>query len=169
MGLGRDLSGLNEDAERKICGIPYCDTKIIAEDLVADSIAPSRFNMILVLGLACCAVLLALIGVFGVVSYAVSRRTAEIGIRMALGLDSRSAVWLALAQAAPVIAGGVAIGLALALTLVPTLGALLYDVPPFALPTFLGVTTGLTLVALLSAAIPAIRAARVDPAVALRQ
>jgi len=141
----------------------------LLSDLVSDSIAPPRFNMILVLGLACCAVLLALVGVHGVVSYAVSSRAYEIAIRMALGLNSWSAVWLALAQAGKVIVGGVVAGLALASAMVPALGALLYEVEPFDLPTFLGATMGLTLVALVSAAVPAIRAARVDPAVALRR
>lgn len=138
------------------------------EGLLADSVAPSRFNMVLLLGLASCAVLLAVVGVYGVVSYTVSRRTRELGVRMALGSSSRSAVGLILHQAARVVAGGTVVGVVVALASGRVLRGLLYGVEPVDPATYAWVVAATSAVGLLAAAVPALRAARVDPVEALR-
>jgi putative ABC transport system permease protein len=138
------------------------------EDLLADSVAPSRFNMALLLGLALCAVLLAVVGVYGVVSYTVSRRTRELGVRMALGADARSAVGLVLSQAAKVVAGGAVLGVLVALASARVLQGLLYEVDAVDPGTYVFVVVITLVVGLLAAAVPAVRAARVDPVEALR-
>jgi putative ABC transport system permease protein len=138
------------------------------EALVAGSVAPSRFNMALLLGLASCAVLLAVVGVYGVVSYTVSRRTRELGVRMALGADAGAAVSLVLSQAGAVVAGGALVGVAVALAASRVLRGLLYEVEPVDPTTFVLVVAVTLVVGLLAAAVPALRAARVDPVEALR-
>ena len=144
-------------------------TKVnLIEDLLADSVAPSRFNMALLLGLAACAVLLAVVGVYGVVSYTVSRRTRELGVRMALGADAASAVGLVLSQAAGVVAGGAVVGVVVSLASARVLQGLLYEVEPVDPWTFAVVVATTLAVGLLAAVVPAARAARVDPVEALR-
>jgi putative ABC transport system permease protein len=138
------------------------------EDLLAGSVAPSRFNMVLLLGLASCAVLLAVVGVYGVVSYTVSRRTRELGVRMALGASARSAVGLVLTQAVRVVGGGAAVGVVVALASARVLRGLLYGVEPVDPATYAMVVAITLAVGLLAAAVPAVRAARVDPVEALR-
>ncbi|MEJ2203368.1 MAG: ABC transporter permease [Gemmatimonadota bacterium] len=138
------------------------------EDLLADSVAPSRFNMSLLLGLAMVAVLLAAVGVYGVVSYAVSLRTRELGVRMALGAGARSAVGLVMGQAGGVVAGGAALGLLVALVFARVLRGLLYEVEPVDAGTYVTVMAMTFVVGILAAAVPAARAARVDPVNALR-
>ena len=138
------------------------------EDLLAASVASSRFNMVLLLGLASCAVLLAVVGVYGVVSYTVSRRTREMGVRMALGASSRSAVGLVLTQAVRVVGGGAAVGVVVALASGRVLQGLLYGVEPVDPATYAMVVAITLAVGLMAAAVPAVRAARVDPVEALR-
>jgi putative ABC transport system permease protein len=138
------------------------------EDLVADSVAPSRFNMALLLGLALCAVLLAVVGVYGVVSYTVSRRTRELGVRMALGADAASAVGLVMRQAGSVVAGGAVLGVLVSLGAARALQGLLYEVEPVDAGTFASVLVATLVVGVLAAVVPAARAARVDPVAALR-
>jgi len=138
------------------------------EELLAGSVAPTRFNMVLLLGLAACAVLLAVVGVYGVVSYTVSRRTRELGVRMALGAGAGSAVGLVLSQAARVVAGGAALGVAVALASARVLRGLLYGVEAVDPATYAVVVAVTVAVGLLAAAVPAVRAARVDPVEALR-
>ncbi len=138
------------------------------EDLLAESVASSRFNMVLLLGLASCAVLLAVVGVYGVVSYTVSRRTRELGVRMALGASSRSAVGLVLTQAVRVVGGGAAVGVVVALASGRVLRGLLYDMEPVDPATYAMVVAITLAVGLLAASVPAVRAARVDPVEALR-
>jgi len=138
------------------------------EELLADSVAPSRFNMALLLGLASCAVLLAVVGIYGVVAYTVSRRTRELGVRMALGAGAGSAVGLVLSQAAGVVAGGAAMGVVVALASARVLQGLLYGVEAVDPATYVIVVAVTLGVGLLAAAVPALRAARVDPVEALR-
>jgi putative ABC transport system permease protein len=138
------------------------------EDLVADSVAPSRFKMALLPGLALCAVILAVVGVYGVVSYTVSQRTRELGVRMALGADASSAVGLVLKQALGMVVGGAVIGVAVALASARVLQGLLYEIEPVDPSTFVVVVGVTLLVGVIAAAVPAVRAARVDPVEALR-
>jgi predicted permease len=113
-------------------------------------------------------VILAVVGVFGVISFTVSQRTHEIGIRMALGAQSRTVLRMVLRQGAWLIWGGLALGVVLALAIAQLVGNFLTGVSPFDPVTYITVTLGLTLVALLACYLPARRAASVDPLVALR-
>ena len=139
------------------------------EELVSASIAQPRFNMTLLAALALCAALLAAVGVYGVVSYSVTRRTAEIGVRMALGADAERTFRLVVGSALRVVFVGVAFGLAGAAVAGRSLRNILFGVPPLDTVTF--VASGLAIVAigLIAASVPALRAARIDPVGALRQ
>jgi putative ABC transport system permease protein len=117
---------------------------------------------------AAIALVLAAVGVYGVISYAVSQRTQEIGVRVALGAQRGDVVRLVLGQGAGLGAIGVAIGLAGALGVTRLLRTMLFGVTPFDPASFMGVSIGLTVIALAASYIPARRAARVDPVEALR-
>jgi ABC-type antimicrobial peptide transport system permease subunit len=114
------------------------------------------------------ALLLAMIGVYGVMSYSVTQRSQELGIRMALGARASDVLLLVLKQGMVLAASGAALGVALALLLGRVVGTLLFGVSGRDPLTLAGVSAVLTLVALLACYIPARRAARVDPLVALR-
>jgi putative ABC transport system permease protein len=139
------------------------------EELLSASIAQPRFNMALLIGLAFCAALLAAVGVYGVVTYSVTRRTSEIGLRMALGAGAGDAFRLVVGGAARVVLVGVALGFAGAAALSKAFDSLLFGVPPFDAMTFSASGLALLTVGLLAASVPAARAARIDPAGALRQ
>jgi ABC-type antimicrobial peptide transport system permease subunit len=112
---------------------------------------------------------LAAVGIFGVLAFTVSQRTREFGIRMALGARASDVVGMVVAGGLKIVAIGIAIGLAAAAALTRLLATLLFGVKPLDPATFLGAPAVLALVALAACAAPALRAARVDPAVALRQ
>jgi ABC-type antimicrobial peptide transport system permease subunit len=114
------------------------------------------------------ALLLACVGLYGVLSYAVARRTNEIGIRMALGAQSRDVLWLVLRQALVLVLGGVIVGLVVAYYATRVADQLLFGLKPNDLSTKAGAAVLLILVATLAGYLPARRAARVDPMVALR-
>ena len=139
------------------------------EDLVSASIAQPRFNMALLVGLALCAALLAAVGVYGVVTYSVTRRTSEIGLRMALGAGAADAFRLVIMAAMRVVLFGLGLGLAGAAMLGKALGSLLFGVAPIDWVTFAAAGIGLVVVGLVAASVPAARAARIDPVLALRQ
>lgn len=144
-------------------------TKVLTMDnLLLDSVAPRRFSMVLVGIFASLALLLSAAGVYGVMSYAVAQRTREIGLRMALGALPRSVLGLIVARAIRLALIGIVLGIAGALALAHLLAALLYGVRPTDPATFAGVAFVLLLVALLACYLPAHRAMRVDPMVALR-
>jgi predicted permease len=137
-------------------------------DVILDSLATKRFAMILLGVFASLALLLASIGIYGVISYVVGQRTREIGIRMALGAEQGSVLRMVLLQAGKMVVVGLAIGLAAAVGLTRLMASMLFGVSPVDPETLLGVAVLLTLVSLLACWIPARRAARVDPLVALR-
>jgi predicted permease len=139
------------------------------EELLSASIAQPRFNMALLVGLAVCAAVLAAVGVYGVVTYSVTRRTAEIGLRMALGADEASTFRLVVFGALRIVLAGVVVGLAGAAALGRTLEGLLFGVRPLDPATYAIAGVAVIGVGLLAASLPAIRAARIDPADALRQ
>ncbi len=136
--------------------------------VVSGSVAAQRFTMSLLGVFALLALVLSAVGIFGVISYLAAQRTHEIGIRMALGAQRRDVVGLVLGHGMRITLLGVAIGLAAALGLTRLMANQLYGVSANDPLTFAGVATLLTVVALAACYIPARRAMRVDPIVALR-
>jgi putative ABC transport system permease protein len=149
------------DAELPIAHVRTLD------EVVADSIAPRRLSVVLLGVFSGIAVLLATVGIYGVISYLVVQRTHEIGVRMALGAQRRDVLRLVVGHAAKLVGIGSVIGLVLALISTRTLSALLYNVGAFDAATFIFVTIALAAVALLASYIPALRATRADPMIAL--
>ena len=138
------------------------------EELLAASVAPRRFQMTLVLLFAVAALLLASLGIYGVVSYSVGQRTSEMGIRMALGAQPGAISGMVLRQGMAPVAAGLAAGAAGALGMGRLLGSLLFGVEAADPATMAGVALLLAAVAALASWVPARRATRIDPAVALR-
>jgi putative ABC transport system permease protein len=136
--------------------------------VVAKSIAPQRFYMLMLAIFASVALVLAAIGIFGVLSYAVSQRTREIGIRMALGAPVSSVVRLIVRQAMVLVLCGVAAGTITGLFVSQAMIKMLFSVEPSDPATFASVAALLVAVALFASYLPARRATRVDPVVALR-
>jgi ABC-type antimicrobial peptide transport system permease subunit len=132
------------------------------------SLGSRKFNVILIGFFGIIALLLATAGVFGVMAYSVSRRTREIGVRVALGAGSGDVLRMVLSQGLRTIFIGVAVGVAGALALTRTVESLLFGVTPTDPLTFASVTLLLVAAALLACFIPARRATKVDPIVALR-
>jgi ABC-type antimicrobial peptide transport system permease subunit len=132
------------------------------------SLVHRRFTMILLGAFAGVALLLALVGVHGVISYAVSERTREIGVRMALGARPGDVLCMVLGQGARMVAVGTSVGILAALGLSRFLQSLLYEIRAADALTYACVTFFLVFVALLACWIPARRAMKVDPMVALR-
>jgi putative ABC transport system permease protein len=144
-------------------------TKISTLDtLVSDSLSPRRFSAVLIGVFAALALLLSGAGVYGVMSYAVEQRTREIGVRMALGAQPLTILGLIVGRGARLALAGIVVGAAGALALTRLLASLLYGVRPTDPLTFAGVAFLLAFVALLACYIPARRAMRVDPMIALR-
>jgi putative ABC transport system permease protein len=139
------------------------------EALIANSVALPRLYTLLLSIFAAVALILAAVGIYGVMSYSVSQRTQEIGVRMALGAQQRDIYKLVLGQSMLLIAVGLAAGLILSLILTRALSSLLYEVSATDPITFAIITVVLVGVALLASYLPARRAARVHPMVALRQ
>jgi predicted permease len=137
-------------------------------EVISDSLATKRFVMILLGVFASLALLLASVGIYGVISYVVGERTREIGIRMAMGAEAKNVLLMVLGQAGKMVMLGVAAGLLSALALTRLMASMLFGVSPADPLTLLGVTVVLTVVSLLACWIPARRATRVDPLVALR-
>jgi ABC-type antimicrobial peptide transport system permease subunit len=138
------------------------------EVAVADSIARQRFAMTLFSVFAAGALLLASIGIYGVLSYVVGQRTREIGIRMAMGAQKGDVVGAVLRDGARMTLPGIGIGLAVALVMTRLMSALLFGVTPTDVVTFASVALLLCLVALFACYLPARRASRLDPMQALR-
>lgn len=137
------------------------------EQVVADSIAPRRLSVTLLGMFAVIALILASVGIYGVMSFLVVQRTHEIGVRMALGAQRRDVFHLVIVHAARLVGIGTLLGLFVAFFSTSALRSLLYQVNPFDLSIFLFVAVALALVALLASYIPALRATRADPMVAL--
>ena len=138
------------------------------QDLLDASAAPRAFTMTLIVIAASTALLLGIVGIYGVVSYVVSQRTSEIGVRLALGAEPSAVMRMVVRQGGLVALGGISVGLVVALAGGQAISSLLYQVSPRD-PQVLVVMTGTLLaIALLACWIPARRAAHIDPLVALR-
>jgi predicted permease len=138
------------------------------EQIISDSLAERRFTLLLLIIFAFIAVVLAAVGIYGVMSYAVSRRTHELGVRMALGASRPAILRLVVREGMVLAAAGMAVGLAAAVGLTRLMLSLLYGVRPTDPATLAGVSLLLGGIALLACYIPAWRATRVDPMEALR-
>ncbi|HKT10887.1 MAG TPA: FtsX-like permease family protein, partial [Terriglobia bacterium] len=147
--------------------LPVTDVDSFPEVIHA-SVAQDRFRTLLMTSFSAIALLLAAVGIFGVISYSASQRTREIGIRMALGAERRDVLRMVVGQGLKLALIGVAIGVACALPLTRFLSSLLYGITPTDPLTFIAVSLILIAVATLACYIPARRAAKVDPMVALR-
>ena len=147
--------------------VPVADVRTM-EDVVASSIAASRFTGALLGLFATLALALAAVGVYGVLSYGVSERRQEIGVRVALGASAREVVGMVVREGAMLVGAGLLLGIVLAAAVTRVMRTLLHEVAPVDPATYLLVAAAVALIALLASALPAQRAARLDPAVALR-
>jgi predicted permease len=138
------------------------------EQIISDSLAERRFTMLLLIIFASTALVLAAVGIYGVMSYAVSRRTHELGVRLALGASRREILRLVVGEGMVLAAIGTVVGLTAALGLTRLMASLLYGVRPADPTTLAAVSLLLGGIALLACYIPAWRATKVDPLVALR-
>jgi putative ABC transport system permease protein len=156
----QELSGLDKDQ-------PLYNVRTM-EQVLAQSISRQRFQMLLIAIFASVGLVLASVGIYGVISYSVTQRTHEIGIRMALGAQGRDVLRMIIGQGMLLTLIGVGVGLAVAFLLTRVMASLLYGVSATDPLTFIAVSVLLTLVALLACFIPARRAMKVDPMEALR-
>jgi len=132
------------------------------EQLLGDSLARSRFTMMLLAIFAAIALTLASVGIYGVIAYGVTQRTQEFGIRIALGAEGRDVLRLVLGQGTRLVLLGIGLGVVLAVTLGRFLSTLLYGISPTDPLTFGAVALLLGLIALAACYVPARRATRVD-------
>jgi putative ABC transport system permease protein len=146
---------------------PVADVSTM-DEVVARSVAQPRFNTILFSIFAAVALFLAVVGVYGVMAYSVTQRTNEIGIRMSLGAREQEVLQMIVGQGLSLTGTGVGIGLVLAAWLTRLMAGLLFGIGALDLPTFVGVALLLALLGLLASYLPARRATRVDPIIALR-
>jgi putative ABC transport system permease protein len=157
--IRREISRLDPD-------LPAANVRTL-EQVAADSIAPRKLSVVLIGVFAAVALVLASVGIYGVMSFLVVQRTHEIGVRMALGAQPSDVLRLVIGRAARLVLMGTAIGLILGVLSSRALRALLFNVGAFDLMTFLSVTIALIVVSLLASYIPAVRATRADPMIAL--
>ena len=147
--------------------LPIGRTATMAE-LLSDSVSEPRFRAVLLGGFAGSALALIAVGMLGVLGYFVARRTSEIGVRMALGARNADVIGLVLKQALSMAAAGIAAGAVMSLAATRLLASYLFEISPRDPATFVGAAALVTLLTLAASYIPARRAARVDPLVALR-
>ena len=148
-------------------GAPIIDVRTM-RSFVDDATAESRFYLVLLTAFAAIAVVLAAVGIYGIMAYTVSRRTHEIGIRIALGADPGSILRAVVRQGVSLAAIGAGAGLVAAFGLTGLMRSILYGVQPRDSFTFAAVTALLFGVAIAASLVPALRATRVDPLEALR-
>jgi putative ABC transport system permease protein len=146
----------------------YIETVTTGDGYLSDALAPTRFAMALLAAFAFVALVLSAVGLYGVVSYTVSQRTREIGIRIALGARPSAVTGLVVGGGLRLAVGGVLIGVGAAAASTRVLSSLLYGVSPFDPLTFVGIGVLIAAVALLASCVPARRASRIDPSDALR-
>jgi putative ABC transport system permease protein len=146
---------------------PVTDMKTL-EQFIDESVAKKRFSMVLLTSFAVAALILAAVGIYGVMSYLVSQRKSEMGIRLALGAQSWDIMRLILGEGLKLISIGVTVGLGAAVALTRLLSSLLFGVSATDPMTFAFISLSLVAVALLASFVPARRATKVDPMIALR-
>jgi predicted permease len=152
---------------RQVSGLPVSDIRTM-EEVISRSTSRQRFNMLLMSIFGSAALLLAAIGVYGLMAYSVQQRTQEIGIRMALGADATDVRKMVVFQGMTFSLMGVVVGTAAAFGLARLIATFLFGVQPWDPTVFVAVPVLLTLIALLAVLIPAVRATKIDPIAALR-
>jgi putative ABC transport system permease protein len=166
----QDAQGLAHAVQQELRNIdpdiPLSNVRTL-DAVVADSVAPRRLSVVLLSAFSGIALLLASVGMYGVMSFLVVQRTHEIGVRMALGAQRSDVLKMVIGHAAKLLGIGAVIGLPLAFFSNSALRTLLYQVAPFDLSIILIVTLILAGDAMLASYIPALRAARANPVVAL--
>jgi putative ABC transport system permease protein len=163
------LAGIVRQAVREIDpGLPVSRMRPLSE-VVSESMAQRRFSMLLLGLFALIALFLASVGLYGVVAYTVGQRTQEIGVRMAIGARASDVMRMVLGGGMKLAAAGVAIGIAAALALSRLVASMLYEVTPFDPASYAATILVLLAVSAMACYLPARRAMRVDPLVALRQ
>jgi len=138
------------------------------DDIAWDATGRYRFRAVLVMTFAMVALVLSMVGVFGVLGYAVQQRSREFGVRMALGATSGNVLRLVVGSASRLVLTGAVIGLALAIASARTISTFLFGVPPLDPLTFAAVAVLLAVTASIAVAVPALRALRIDPVEAFR-
>jgi putative ABC transport system permease protein len=159
--LQRVVSGLNRE-------VPVSEIRTMQE-VVTEAVSTPASTTALFTAFAGLALVLGMIGIYGVLAFLVSKRTREIGIRIALGARREDVLWLVMKEGAKFSLAGIALGLAGALAVSRLLASELYGVGPTDALTYLGVTSVMVAVTLLACYVPTRRAMRVDPLTALRQ
>jgi ABC-type antimicrobial peptide transport system permease subunit len=160
------LPGIRREIQAIDPAVPLANVRTF-ENVIADSVAPRRLSVVLLGVFAGVAVLLASVGIYGVMSFLVVQRTHEIGVRMALGAQRSDVLKLVLVRSLKLISAGTIIGLVIAIMSTSMLRALLYSISAFDATTFALVTILLGAIALAASYLPAIRATRADPMVVL--
>ena len=161
------MSNPIQEQLRQATGLPVSEVRSMSE-VVSRSVSRQRFNMWLMTVFGCSALLLAAIGIYGLMAYSVEQRTQEIGIRLALGAQAGQVKNMVVRQGMILAVGGVVIGLAISFGLARFISTFLFGVNQWDPVVFAGVPTVLTLVALVAVWLPARRASQVDPMIALR-
>ncbi|MEP7066364.1 MAG: FtsX-like permease family protein [Gemmatimonadota bacterium] len=167
----RDLHSVLADARRAIRELDpdLAIAKVMTlDDVVAESVAQPRFYMTLLSSFAMVAIVLASIGIYGVIAYLVGQRAREIGIRIALGASPSRVVRMVVSEGVIMVGVGIAVGVVGAIAVTRLMRALLLDTKSTDPMTYILVTLVLAAVALLASSLPAMRAAQVDPALAMR-
>ena len=166
-----DPKGFVESIRREVLAVdaeqPIFDVSAMV-DVVSRSVFLPRVSMLLLIAFAISALLLAVVGIYGVVSYTVTQRTRELGVRMALGADAASTLRLVLGKSMLLVGGGTVCGLVASMAVTRAMAGLLYGVSPLDPVVFVGVSLTLATAGFVASLIPARRATRVDPIVALR-
>jgi len=162
------LTGSIRDAIRAVDKDQPIYRVLTMEQVVSNSVAQKRFSMLLLVIFAGVALVLAAVGIYGVMSYSVTQRTHEIGIRMALGAQPGNVLALVVRQGMVMTLLGVGIGLAGALAVTRVMASLLFGIGAHDPLTFAAISVLLGAVALIASLIPALRATKVDPMIALR-
>ena len=166
-----DPAGFIDAVRRQVLAVdaeqPIFDASPMV-DVVAQSVFLPRISMVLLLVFAATALLLAAVGIYGVVSYTVTERTRELGVRMALGADAGSTLRLVLSRSMMLVGAGTVVGLVASVAITRVLGGLLYNVSPLDPAVFVGVSLVIAACGFAASVIPARRATTVDPIIALR-
>jgi predicted permease len=164
-------SGFADDLGRAIwsvnASLPLASVRTL-EDIYKSSLARTSFALVMLTLAGAMALLLGVAGVYSVISYSVSQRTREIGIRMALGAERRAVATMFLAHGARLTLAGLAVGLAAAAGVTRAMASMLFGVGPFDAPTYVAASLGLAAAALVATAVPALHATRVDPVETMR-